>query len=218
MNNMDIINELKFEFDNSKSIIINTYEFIILFLEKTDREDRLRTRIIQHTLRTMKIAEKILKKEFADRQIVMIALLLHDIGKTLTDSRHDLVSYDIAQIYLKETNLNDDTQKRILDCILYHSAKSIKTIKLTPEQQVVMDADIMDEIGILSVVKCCLKSQRNKDIDEIINQMDVVYNKIERESEYVQTKYGRELYSQKKNKLKELLNLLRSEAMMYKIK
>jgi uncharacterized protein len=189
-----------------------------MFLEKTDKDDRLRTRIMQHTLRTMKIAEKILKKEFADRQIVMISLILHDIGKTITESRHDLVSYDIAQIYLKLTNLPEENQKRILNCILYHSAKSIKTIKLTPEQKVVMDADIMDEIGMLSVVKCCLKSQRNKDIEELIKQLDEIYNKIDRESEYVQTKYGKELYSQKKNKLKDLLTLLKSEATMYKIK
>lgn len=218
MKSVDIINELNFKYDNSKSILVNTYNFGIAFLEKTDKEDKLKTRIIQHTLRTMKIAEKILKKEFADKQIVMVSLLLHDLGKTMTESRHDLVGYDIAQIYLKQTNLDENTQKRILDCILYHSAKNLKSLDLTIEQKVVMDADILDEIGILSVVKYCLKTTRNKDMDEIIKHIEEIYNKIEREYAHVQTKYGKELYAQKKNRFKEIIELLKSEASMYKIK
>ena len=218
MKSIDIINELDFNYDDDKSLLVNTYNFAILFLEKTDKEDKMRTRIIQHTLRTMKIAEKILKREMADRQIVMISLLLHDLGKTLTESRHDLVGYDIAQMYLGYTKLNENTQKRILDCILYHSAKNLKSIELTIEQKVMMDADILDEIGVLSIVKFCLKCNKNKDINDIIHHIDDVYNKIEREIAHVQTKYGKELYAQKKNKFKELILLLKSEASMFNIK
>lgn len=218
MKSVEIINELNFIYDDSKTILVNTYNFAVAFLEKTDKEDKMRTRIIQHTLRTMKIAEKILKKEIADRQIVMTSLLLHDLGKTTTESRHDLVGYDIAQIYLKSTNLSNEIQKRILDCILYHSAKNLKTLDLTIEQKVVMDADILDEIGILSVVKYCLKANRNKDIEDIIRHLEEIYNKIERESAHVQTKYGKELYAQKKNKFRDIIELLKSEASMFKIK
>lgn len=218
MKSNEIIYELNLKYDDNKSVLLNLYDFAMSFLNKTDKDDKLKTRIIQHSLRTMKIADKILKKELADRSIVMISLLLHDLGKTLTESRHDLVSYDIAQIFLSHTPIEESRKKRILDCILYHSAKSVKTLDLTIEQQVVMDADILDEIGVLSVVKYCLKANKNKDIEEIIKHLDDIYHKIEKENAHVQTKYGKELYAQKKNKLRDILELLKSEASMFKIK
>ena len=67
-------------------------------------------------------------------------------------------------------------------------------------------------------MKQCLKFHRNKDVTEIIEQLEDNLHKIEREYSHVQTKYGRELYAQKKNKLKELIELLRLEAGMFKIK
>lgn len=218
MKSINVINELDFEYDRTKSYIVNTYNFAVCFLEKTDKDDTIRTRVIQHTLRTMKIADKILKKEIADRQIIMLSLLLHDIGKTITESRHDLVSYNIAQIYLQYTDLSDEVKKRILDCILYHSAKNLKQIDLTIEQKIVMDADILDEIGVLSIIKYCIKINMNRDINEIIKHLDDVYSKIDKESSLVRTKYGKELYAQKKNKFREILDLLKSEASMFTIK
>ena len=218
MKNMDIIDNLNIEYDDSKSPLLNLYNMSILFLVKTDPENKISTRIIQHTLRSMKIADRIMKKELADRSIVMTSLLLHDLGKTLTESRHDLVSYDLAIHFLKYTKIPEDKQKRILDCILYHSAKNLKSLDLTMEQKVVMDADILDEIGILSIVKYCLKCNKNKDIDEIIKHMDDVYTKIDKETVYLQTKYGKELYAQKKKKYREIMELFRLEAGMFNIK
>mgnify|MGYP002678596776 CR=1 FL=1 len=218
MKGTDVVRGLNLEYDDTKSDLVNLYNFAIIFLDKTDKDDKLKTRIMQHTLRTMKLADKILKKELADRQIVITSLLLHDLGKTLTESRHDLVSYDISKIFLEYTKIEESRQKRILDCILYHSAKNIKSLDLSIEQKVVMDADILDEIGMLTIVKQCLKFHRNKDINEIIKQLEDNLHKIEKEQSHVQTKYGRELYAQKKNKLKELIELLRLEAGMFKIK
>ena len=218
MKGTEVVRDLNLKYDDNKSVMMNLYNFAIIFLDKTDKDDKLKTRIVQHTLRTMKIADKILKKELADRSIVMISLLLHDISKTITESRHDLVSYDIAQVFLSYTPIDESKQKRILDCILYHSAKSIKSLDLTIEQQVVMDADILDEIGMLTVVKYCLKVNRNKDILDIIKHLDELLRKIEKESDHVHTKYGKELYAQKKNKYRDLLELLKLESAMFKIK
>ena len=68
MKNMDIIDNLNIEYDDSKSPLLNLYNMSILFLVKTDPENKISTRIIQHTLRSMKIADRIMKKELADRR------------------------------------------------------------------------------------------------------------------------------------------------------
>ena len=99
MKGTDVVRGLNLEYDDTKSDLVNLYNFAIIFLDKTDKDDKLKTRIIQHTLRTMKLADKILKKELADRQIVITSLLLHDLGKTLTESRHDLVSMTFQKYF-----------------------------------------------------------------------------------------------------------------------
>ena len=60
--------------------------------------------------------------------------------------------------------------------------------------------------------------QLRKDIDEIIKHMDEVYTKIDKETVYLQTKYGKELYAQKKKKYREIMELFRLEAGMFNIK
>ena len=59
-----------FEWDECKSNIENVYEFVEIFLKITDPYNKISTRILEHTLRVMKIADRIMNKETADREIV----------------------------------------------------------------------------------------------------------------------------------------------------
>ena len=51
-----------FEWDETKSNIQNVYEFINIFLKITDPYNKISTRILEHTMRTIKISERILNK------------------------------------------------------------------------------------------------------------------------------------------------------------
>ena len=201
-----------FEWDECKSNIQNVYEFAVVFLKITDPYDKLSTRVMEHTLRTMKIAERIMNKECVDKEIVLVSLLLHDISKTLCENSHNLLSFRLAELFFEKYNYLDKKKKKILDCILYHSAKDLETIDLTPEMKVVMDADIIDEIGILLISRISLRTMnKNYSINELIKTIDNKYSKIDKETAYLKTKTGKDIYLQKKKKLKEYIDNFKME-------
>ena len=211
-------NSIVFEWDETKSNIQNVYDFTQVFLKITDPYNKISTRVEEHTMRTIKIAERLMNKEIADKEIVIITLLLHDISKTVCENSHNLVSHRLAEILFEKYNYLDKKKKKILDCILYHSAKDLESLDLTPEMKVVMDADILDEIGILLISRVCLRTHnKNLSIQELIKLLDNKYVKIERELAYVKTKTGKELYIQKKKKFKEYLDALKLESAEYKL-
>lgn len=206
-----------FEWDETKSNIQNTYEFVDIFLKITDPYNKISTRIIEHTLRTIKIAEKLMNKEVADKEVVILTLLLHDISKTVCDNSHNLVSHRLAELFFEKFPYVDKKKKKILDGILYHSAKDLNSLDLTPEMKVIMDADILDEIGILLISRVCLRTHnKNLSIQELIKLLDNKYAKIDRELAFVKTKTGKEIYIQKRKKLKEYIDALKIESAEYK--
>lgn len=208
-----------FEWDETKSNIQNVYDFTDVFLKITDPYNKISTRVSEHTMRTIKIAERLLNKEIADKEIVIVSLLLHDISKTVCENSHNLVSHRLAEIFFEKFPYLDKKKKKILDCILYHSAKDLESLNLTPEMKVMMDADILDEIGVLLISRVCLVTHnKNLSIQELIKLLDNKYNKIEKELAYVKTKTGKEMYIQKKKKLKEYIDALKLEAAEYKIR
>ena len=208
-----------FEWDECKSNIQNVHNFVDIFLKITDPYNKISTRIMEHSMRTIKIADKLLTKEVADREVVIVTLLLHDISKTVCDNSHNLVSHRLAELFFNKFNYLDNKKKKILDCILYHSAKDLGSLDLTPEMKVVMDADILDEIGILLISRVCLRSHnKNLSIQELIKLLDNKYAKIDKELAYVKTKTGKEMYIQKRKKLKEYIEALKIESAEYKIK
>ena len=207
-----------FEWDETKSIIQNVHSFVEIFLKITDPYDKISTRVYEHSMRTIKIAERLMNKEIADKEIVIISLLLHDISKTVCDSQHNLVSHRLAELLFNKYPYLDRKKKKILDCILYHSAKDLDSLDLTAEMKVVMDADINDEVGMLLISKVCLRSHnKNLSTNELIKSLDNKYSKIERETELLKTKTGREQYIQKKKKLKEYIDALKVECAQYKL-
>lgn len=204
--------------EGDTQLLTKLNQIVTKYLAITDVDNRLNTRIYQHTLRTMKYAEKILKKEKADKEVVLAALLLHDIGKTITDQRHDVVSYALAREILSKLGVGEKKKNKILDCVLFHSSKSINCLDLTSEQKVVMDADILDEIGVLTVTKyCAAKVSRNMDVNEVLKGLEFKYNEIERESALLKTKYGKDLYIKKKKNLRSTIDNFKMETEMFNI-
>ena len=207
-----------FEWDETKSNIQNVHLFVEIFLKISDPYDKISTRVYEHSMRTIKIAERLMNKEIADKEIVIVSLLLHDISKTVCDSQHNLVSHRLAELLFDKYPYLEKKKKKILDCILYHSAKDLESLDLTAEMKVVMDADINDEVGILLISKVCLRSHnKNLSTAELIKSLDNKYSKIERETELLKTKTGREQYIQKKKKLKEYIDALKVECAQYKL-
>ncbi len=104
----------------------------------------------EHTMRVYRWAIKLQAKVGGDLEIIALAALLHDVG--WDDERdHGEVGAQIAVDYLDSIGLDSEKISRIGEIIRIHEDKDT-TQELSLECQVVMDADLLDEVGAISVV------------------------------------------------------------------
>jgi uncharacterized protein len=109
----------------------------------------------EHVDRVYKLALHIAEKEDADRFIVGMAALLHDLGRTAqhsTAEHHADLSSQLAGELLTAYRVPADKQQAILHAILAHSfSKGIEP--RTPEARVVRDADRLDGLGAIGIMR-----------------------------------------------------------------
>ncbi len=100
----------------------------------------------------------------ADKEIVELGALLHDIAlitKTGTRAEHHINGKIIAEQFLAQVNYPFDKKKRVLNCILHHrSSKNAENI----EELCVADADI---IAHFDNIPMCFNSAYKSNITSI---------------------------------------------------
>lgn len=158
-------------------------------IESNGRPNMGRNRF-EHSIRVLKMCERLQSEVGGDLIVLQYAALLHDIGWSTTIP-HAKVSHDIAIEILKNLDLPEKQKKDIINCILVHSNKNNKNPDLTLEQKILIDADILDETGALGIIFSSINSYRLS--------MDINYKNI----------LERLLINMKSNekKIKEQLNL-----------
>jgi uncharacterized protein len=133
------------------------YDELIKFAEqeimKQKRSDKLgftfRNRFI-HTKRVVRWAQRIHEVEGGDWEVIHIACLLHDIGWE-EKRNHAIVSKELADQYMSALNYNCDKKRKVLEAIGNHNMRE-NNDGLNIESYIVMDADILDEVGALSIL------------------------------------------------------------------
>jgi len=113
-----------------------------------------------HTQRVYRLAIHLSKQEGANREIVGLAALLHDIGRTEEDrSRgktcHAEKGADMALKILSDEGLEQDKIDQIIHCIAAHRFRDNKQPE-TPEAKVLFDADKLDSIGAVGIGRAFL--------------------------------------------------------------
>ena len=76
-----------------------------------------------HVQLVRKFALKLAKTEKADKEIVEIAALLHDIGKCKGRENHHITGVKLAKEFLKKIGLPGKKKKLILKCIKKHRSR-----------------------------------------------------------------------------------------------
>jgi len=104
-----------------------------------------------HIERVYKIATYLAKKEGADVEIVQIAALLHDIGRTLKEP-HQKTGAKAADKILKKIGYPEDKRKIVSKIVLVHKLSERKKVR-TLEEKIIWDADKIDLIGILGILR-----------------------------------------------------------------
>ncbi len=110
----------------------------------------------EHVLRVYANAERICKKEKADKKLILSAVLLHDIislpksyKRSKTSSTKSAIK---AKKILQQLPYSNDEIKIIVDAIESHSFSKNKTPK-TLEGKILQDADRLDALGAIGIAR-----------------------------------------------------------------
>ena len=110
----------------------------------------------EHVMRVYKNAQKICKTEKANKTLVLIVVLLHDIvSYPKSDKRSKISSIksaDKSKEILEKYNLSKEDIKIISDAINDHSFSQNK-IPVTIEGKILQDADRLDALGAIGIAR-----------------------------------------------------------------
>jgi uncharacterized protein len=113
-----------------------------------------------HTRRVYRLCDRIASAEQADIDVVRIAALLHDIGRTRQDTSsgrlcHALEGARLARPIVADLVLTQRQKQNVLHCIAAHRFRSRQKPE-TLEARVLFDADKLDAIGAVGVARAFL--------------------------------------------------------------
>lgn len=104
----------------------------------------------EHTMRVYRWAIKLQSKLGGDLDIIALAALLHDIG--WDDERpHSEVGAELAVEYLDSIGVDPEIITRVGEIIMIHTDKDTDA-ELSLECKIVMDADLLDEVGAIGIL------------------------------------------------------------------
>ncbi|PIE49483.1 MAG: phosphohydrolase [Flavobacteriales bacterium] len=111
-----------------------------------------------HTLRVYKNALLIAQGENADKAVVALAALLHDIADYKFNDGDETKALTISHDFLKSMGVDNSTLEEVLFVIknVSFSSSLEKNIGFKPsvELQIVQDADRLDALGAIGIARC----------------------------------------------------------------
>lgn len=133
--------------------------FVKKYMEKTQRPQMGLRRTAdfrwRHTLRVLEAAREIGRREGADLRVVEMAGLLHDVAKLdyrCDEIHHAVLGSEIAAEFLTGRNLPRQFIRQVVEAVRYHSFDTHRD-GLRLETLVLKDADRLDEVGALGVLR-----------------------------------------------------------------
>lgn len=109
----------------------------------------------EHVSRVYKIALHLAECEGANSFLVGMAALLHDLGRTALhneSAHHADLSVQLATALMKQYEVSAEQQQAILHAIIAHSfSRGVEP--LTLEARVVRDADRLDGLGAIGIMR-----------------------------------------------------------------
>ena len=166
-----------------------------------------------HTLRVLRWAERIHEVEGGDLFVITLASLLHDVGWD-ENIPHQKVSFTFASDFLSHQAIEEEIAARVCNVVLLHNQRQIPPTELRIEERVVMDADALDESGILTLIWDSLAAAA----EDGSNGYHAIYDRISTRRKqpnpkhlHFKTDTGLRLFEGRKKVLESALNELRYE-------
>ncbi len=128
----------------------------------------------RHLFRVAKIARFLAKKENADITICESGAWLHDIGLTVGNDNNPKKIRAIAEAFLSKLRISNNLQKKIADCVESHEGLVRPKIL---EASIVHDADVLDKMGPLGIIRHTWKITNLIDPNANANEIFVLIEK-----------------------------------------
>ncbi len=179
----------------------------------------------EHVHRVYTLALHIAEQEGADRFIVGMAALMHDLGRMQPDStqHHANISVVLATELLTSYEVAPESQQAILHAIEAHSfSRGIEP--RTIEAKVVRDADRLDGLGAIGVIRWAITGAmkatpqtyhpqdpfaETRIPDDHMYMLDHFYTKLLKMHDTMATRTGKQLAERRTNFLYTYINELR---------
>ena len=156
-----------------------------------------------HFTPMVKYAEKLADELGGDKEVILIAAWLHDIGSIIYGrSDHHITGAKIAEEKLKELNYSNEKIELIKKCILNHRG-SVDNERGSIEEQIISEADTLSQFDNVSgMFKAAFIFEKLDQSEATIS----VKEKVERKYKKLHFKESRELVREKYRAMMFLLN------------
>jgi uncharacterized protein len=167
----------------------------------------------EHIRRVFMWAKRIADGEdYVNKEAVLVAAIFHDIGYALSldKSKHAEDSAILCEKYLKENGYDTEFISLVTYLVRNHSNKELMTVSDTPlELILLMEADLLDETGALSVVWDCMMegSEQIQTFEKAYNQIMNYSNKSLKANPMVTAK-SKAFWENKQNLMKAFIDQL----------
>ncbi len=165
-----------------------------------------------HSLRVVKWCERLLTEIPANRDAVIFAAVLHDIGYAKSPADHAMHGADMARDFLSGMRCPSSFTESVCDLIARHSDKSITT-RMSNELMVLQDADCLDEIGALTVLWDCMAEGACdiQNYQKAYQRIEASYQNINGKNRKMKTELADRFYRQRLRVLRNFIDELSYE-------
>ena len=185
-------------YTNLKDIIEAASAEARRLIEVQNRKSQPFRNRFEHTMRVLKWAHRIHEVEGGDLEIITLAVLFHDSGWSDT-IEHALVGAELAEKYLLEKNVDPVLVDRVTSAVRTHNKRLESPEGLPIENLIVMDADLLDELGITTLVwdAMAAATEENPSYVRVLEKDLEFYERAKGKTVQLKTEAGLKFYNER---------------------
>jgi HD superfamily phosphodiesterase len=129
---------------------------------------------MDHILRVRERCIRLAEKLNADLEVLIAAIYLHDLGRHyILDKGHGALSAEKAEPVLERIDFPKGKREQVLLAIRVHDVTWAPEDRTSIESQILYDADKIDTLGAVGILRYILHYYGKKPIDFILEDIDM---------------------------------------------
>ena len=126
-----------------------------------------------HVLRVLRRCIRLGEKLGADMEVLVAAVYLHDLGRHyIADKVHGALSAQKAEPVLERIHFPQEKKDAVLHAIRVHDVAASPEHRTTLESKILYDADKIDTLGVVGVLRYIRQFYGKKPIDYMLDDID----------------------------------------------